>query len=69
MDVDNVAAVFVTAELPAFAKPGQRIDVNVSAIGKAKSLRGGNLILTSLRGVDGQVYALAQGPLTATGVR
>ncbi len=69
VDVDNVAAVFVTAELPAFAKPGQRIDVNVSAIGKAKSLRGGNLILTSLRGVDGQVYALAQGPLTATGVR
>jgi flagellar P-ring protein precursor FlgI len=69
MDVKNVAAVMVTAELPGFAKPGQRIDVNVSAIGKAKSLRGGNLILTSLRGVDGQVYALAQGPLTATGVR
>jgi flagellar P-ring protein precursor FlgI len=69
MDVKNVAAVMVTAELPGFAKPGQRIDINVSAIGKAKSLRGGNLILTSLRGVDGQVYALAQGALTATGVR
>jgi flagellar P-ring protein precursor FlgI len=69
MDIKNVAAVMVTAELPGFAKPGQRIDVNVSAIGKAKSLRGGNLILTSLRGVDGQVYALAQGALTATGVR
>jgi flagellar P-ring protein precursor FlgI len=69
MDIKNVAAVMVTSELPGFAKPGQRIDVNVSAIGKAKSLRGGNLILTSLRGVDGQVYALAQGALTATGVR
>ncbi|CAM8651229.1 FlgI Flagellar basal-body P-ring protein [Burkholderiales bacterium] len=68
LDVKNVAAVMVTAELPGFAKPGQRIDVNVSAIGKAKSLRGGTLILTSLRGVDGQVYALAQGALTATGV-
>jgi len=68
LDVKNVAAVMVTAEIPGFAKPGQRIDVNVSAIGKAKSLRGGNLILTSLRGVDGQVYALAQGALTATGV-
>jgi len=68
LDVKNVAAVMVTAELPGFSKPGQRIDVNVSAIGKAKSLRGGSLILTSLRGVDGQVYALAQGALTATGV-
>ena len=68
LDIKNVAAVMVTAELPAFAKPGQRIDVNVSALGKAKSLRGGSLILTSLRGVDGQVYALAQGALTATGV-
>ncbi|MGA1064155.1 MAG: flagellar basal body P-ring protein FlgI, partial [Burkholderiaceae bacterium] len=57
LDVKNVAAVMVTAELPGFAKPGQKIDVNVSAIGKAKSLRGGTLILTSLRGVDGQVYA------------
>lgn len=67
-EVKNVAAVMVTAELPGFAKPGQRVDVNVSAIGKATSLRGGNLLLTSLRGVDGEVYALAQGALTATGV-
>jgi flagellar P-ring protein precursor FlgI len=58
----------ITAELPGLSKPGQRIDINVSAIGRAKSLRGGNLLLTSLRGIDGQVYALAQGPLTATGV-
>ena len=63
--VKNVAAVMVTAELPGFAKPGQRIDINVSAIGKATSLRGGNLVLTSLRGVDGEIYALAQGALTA----
>jgi flagellar P-ring protein precursor FlgI len=68
MDIKNVAAVMVTAELPGFAKPGQKIDVNVSAIGKASNLRGGNLLLTSLRGVDGEVYALAQGALTATGI-
>jgi len=65
---DNVAAVMVTASLPAFAKPRQTIDVNVSTIGGATSLRGGTLILTRLRGVDGEVYALAQGPLTSTGV-
>ena len=58
----------VTAELPPFAKPGQRIDVNISAIGVAESLRGGSLIMTRMRGVDGQIYALAQGPLTVTGV-
>lgn len=68
VDVKNTAAVMVTAELPGFAKPGQKIDVNVSAIGKASSLRGGNLLLTSLRGVDGQIYGLAQGALTATGI-
>ena len=68
IDVKNTAAVIVTAELPGFAKPGQRIDVNVSAIGKASSLRGGNLLLTSLRGVDGEIYGIAQGALTATGV-
>ena len=68
IDVKNTAAVLVTAELPGFAKPGQKIDVNVSAIGKASSLRGGNLILTSLRGVDGEIYGIAQGALTATGV-
>lgn len=67
-NIQNVAAVMITAELPGMSKPGQRIDINVSAIGRAKSLRGGNLLLTSLRGIDGQVYALAQGPLTATGV-
>ncbi len=65
---DNVAAVMVTAELPAFAKPGQTIDVNVSTIGAAESLRGGTLILTRLTGVDGNVYAIAQGALTSTGV-
>ena len=68
IDIKNVAAVMVTAELPGFAKPGQKIDVNVSAIGKATSLRGGSLLLTSLRGVDGEIYSLAQGALTATGV-
>jgi len=68
LDVKNAAAVMVTAELPGFAKPGQRIDVNVSAMGKAASLRGGNLILTSLRGVDGEVYALAQGQVNTTGI-
>lgn len=68
VDIKNAAAVMVTAELPGFAKPGQKIDINVSAIGKATSLRGGTLLLSSLRGVDGEIYALAQGPLTATGV-
>ena len=68
IDIKNVAAVMLTAELPGFAKPGQKIDVNVSAIGKASSLRGGNLLLTSLRGVDGEIYGIAQGALTATGI-
>jgi flagellar P-ring protein precursor FlgI len=68
IDIANVAAVMVTAELPGFTKPGQKIDINVAAIGKANSLRGGNLLMTSLRGVDGQVYALAQGPVGVTGV-
>jgi flagellar P-ring protein precursor FlgI len=68
MKVENVAAVMVTAELPPFAKPGQRIDINVSAIGVAESLRGGSLVLTQLRGVDGQTYALAQGAMTVTGI-
>lgn len=65
--VENVAAVMVTAELPAFAKPGQKIDVNVAAIAKAKSLRGGVLLMTRMRGPDGQTYAVAQGPLAASG--
>jgi flagellar P-ring protein precursor FlgI len=68
IDIKNVAAVMITAELPPFAKPGQKIDINVSAIGKATNLRGGNLLLTSLRGVDGEVYGIAQGALTATGI-
>jgi flagellar P-ring protein precursor FlgI len=67
-DVQNAAAVMVTAELPAMAKPGQRIDINVGTLGKASSLRGGTLILTSLRGVDGEVYALAQGQVNTTGI-
>jgi flagellar P-ring protein precursor FlgI len=67
-DVQNAAAVMVTAELPPMAKPGQRIDINVGTLGKASSLRGGTLILTSLRGVDGEVYALAQGQVNTTGI-
>ena len=68
IDIKNTAAVLVTADLPGFAKPGQRIDINVSAIGKATSLRGGSLIMTAMRGVDGEIYALAQGALTTTGI-
>ena len=68
IDIKNSAAVMVTAELPGFAKPGQKIDVNVAAIGKASNLRGGNLVMTAMRGVDGEIYALAQGSLTATGI-
>lgn len=64
----NAAAVIVTAELPAFAKPGQRIDVTVSTIGKAKSLRGGALVLAPLYGADGQIYAMAQGSLAVGGL-
>lgn len=64
----NAAAVLITAELPAFAKPGQRIDVTVSAIGKAKSLRGGALIMTPLYGADGEIYAMAQGSLAVGGL-
>jgi flagellar P-ring protein precursor FlgI len=65
--VKNVAAVFVTATLPAFGRPGMNLDVTVSSIGDAKSIEGGVLLLTSLRGADGQVYAVAQGPLTTGG--
>ena len=64
----NAAAVMITADLPAFAKPGQRIDVTVSTIGKAKSLRGGALILSPLYGADGQIYAMAQGNLAVGGL-
>ncbi|MDE2563865.1 MAG: flagellar basal body P-ring protein FlgI [Sphingomonadales bacterium] len=64
----NAAAVMITADLPAFAKPGQLIDVTVSAIGKAKSLRGGALVLAPLYGADGQIYAMAQGNLAVGGL-
>ena len=67
MQPRNLASVVVTAELPAFAQPGQRIDVNVSSAGNAKSLRGGLLLQTALRGADGQVYAIAQGNLIVGG--
>jgi flagellar P-ring protein precursor FlgI len=63
----NVAAVLVTAQLPAFATPGQTLDVNVSSAGNSKSLRGGTLIATPLKGADGQIYALAQGNLVVGG--
>jgi len=63
----NVAAVSVHAELPAFAKPGQRIDITVSSLGNAKSLRGGSLLMTMLKGADGEVYAVAQGNLIVGG--
>ena len=63
----NSAAVIITAELPPFAKPGQRIDVTISALGRAKSLRGGTLLLAPLKGADGETYALAQGNLTVGG--
>ncbi len=64
----NAAAVMITADLPPFAKPGQRIDITVSALGKAKSLRGGTLVLTPLTGADGQIYALAQGSVAVGGL-
>lgn len=67
LQLKNVAAVLVTAELPAFARPGQRIDITVSSLGNAKSLRGGTLVTTPLRGADGQIYALAQGSLVVAG--
>jgi flagellar P-ring protein precursor FlgI len=67
MQLKNVAAVIVTAQLPAFAQPGQTIDINVSSLGNAKSLRGGTLITTPLKGADGQIYALAQGNLVVGG--
>ncbi len=67
MQLKNVAAVLVTASLPPFAQPGQPLDVNVSSLGNAKSLRGGTLIATPLKGADGQIYALAQGNLVISG--
>ena len=64
----NAAAVMVTADLPAFSKPGQALDITVSAIGKAKSLRGGTLLMTPLKGADGELYAIAQGNLAVGGL-
>jgi flagellar P-ring protein precursor FlgI len=69
MKVQNVAAVVVTATMPAFARPGSRVDVLVSAIGDASSLQGGMLIVSSLRGLDGEVYAVAQGPIAVSGFK
>jgi flagellar P-ring protein precursor FlgI len=67
LQLRNVAAVMVTATLPPFARPGQLVDVTVSSLGNAKSLRGGTLILTPLRGADGQIYAMAQGNVAVGG--
>ena len=63
----NVAAVMVTASLPAFARQGDRLDVSISSIGDAKSLEGGMLLMTALKGVDGNIYALSQGQVTVGG--
>jgi flagellar P-ring protein precursor FlgI len=68
LQLKNVAAVSVHADLPPFAKPGQTIDVTVSSIANAKSLRGGSLLITPLKGMDGQVYAIAQGNLAVGGL-
>lgn len=67
LQMKNVAAVLVTAQLPAFARPGQLVDINVSSLGNAKSLKGGTLIATPLKGADGEVYAMAQGNLIVAG--
>lgn len=67
LQLKNVAAVMVTANLPPFARPGQAIDVTVSSMGNAKSLRGGTLLMTPLKGGDGQVYAMAQGNILVGG--
>src|SRR5215217_2631566 len=67
LQLKNVAAVMVTAQLDAFAQPGQAIDITVSSLGNAKSLRGGTLLLAPLKGADGQVYAMAQGNVAVAG--
>ena len=67
LQLKNVAAVMITAQLPPFAQPGQALDVTVSSLGNAKSLRGGTLLLTSLKGPDGQIYAMAQGNVAVGG--
>lgn len=68
LQLKNVAAVMVTATLPPFARPGQQIDITVSSMGNAKSLRGGTLLLTPLKGIDNQIYAMAQGSVLVGGV-
>src|SRR5690606_818536 len=65
--VKNVAAVMVTATLPPFARPGLKMDVTLSSLGDAKGLQGGTLLFTPLKGVDGNVYATAQGPIAVGG--
>lgn len=67
MQLRNIAAVMVTAQLPAFVRPGQNLDVVVSSVGNARSLRGGTLLMTPLKGADGETYALAQGNLLVGG--
>lgn len=68
LQLKNVASVMITSSLPAFAQPGQTLDVTVSSMGNAKSLRGGTLLMTPLKGADGQIYAIAQGNLVVGGV-
>ncbi|WP_262488799.1 flagellar basal body P-ring protein FlgI [Halomonas sp. ANAO-440] len=68
MQLRNVAAVMITADLPPFSRPGQRLDINVSSIGNARSLRGGTLLMTPLKGADGDTYAIAQGNLLVGGM-
>lgn len=68
VQMKNVASVIITGTLPAFAQPGQTLDVTVSSMGSAKSLRGGTLLMTPLKGADGQIYAMAQGNLVVGGV-
>jgi len=68
LPIKNVAAVSLSAELPPFTKPGQKIDVNVSSIGNSKNLRGGTLLMAPLKGADGQIYAVAQGNLVVVGL-
>ena len=68
LQLKNVAAVMVTTSLPSFAQPGQTLDVTVSSMGNAKSLRGGTLLMTPLKGADGQIYAMAQGNVLVSGV-
>src|SRR5699024_7463640 len=67
LQLKNVAAVIVTSSLPAFAQPGQTLDVTVSSMGNAKSLRGGTLLMTPLKGADGQIYGMAQGNVLVGG--